>query len=349
MNCQLFDRYVFDYCEDRVSPALKDKIEEHLQDCTWCTSQVKLTCLENEFLGDKSDLPSLPEDFTARVMNKVTQSVQAEPAALTPVKANRFKLMDWALSSAVMGLIVLLVLVTPQFLPSFESGQVADQGMKGPAITGSGSKELNGGTLDTNSPPPAWDDSSSPPETPPTAPDSEVQTDSAVPEEPEQQQFNVAMINQVAPPSSFWKADADVPSRMGKNPAPAAEKAGPIAVMLQPDKIPAKFSLEKIVTVEPASVVEYHYADDRSRSLTIRVTSLLQQSKVMSLTSQPPAEYGNAPEIGISSANVQNLEVHYQLTINGQPYEISLNGTLPPEELGRLAESITFAETPLQH
>ena len=55
MKCQLFDRYLFDYCDDDLSPVLREKIDKHLQECSNCSNKVKLTVLENEVLRDNSD------------------------------------------------------------------------------------------------------------------------------------------------------------------------------------------------------------------------------------------------------------------------------------------------------
>ena len=82
MKCQLFDRYLFDYCDDDLSPVLREKIDKHLQECTNCSNKVKLTVLENEVLRDNSDLPLLAGDFTNRVMHQITNSGNAYPEAI---------------------------------------------------------------------------------------------------------------------------------------------------------------------------------------------------------------------------------------------------------------------------
>ena len=89
MNCQRYDKYIFDYCEDNLSPALKEQIDKHLQECYYCKNQVKLTHLENAVLGDKSDLPSLADDFTDRVMQHIVGFRQPSPCILLRIRRKR--------------------------------------------------------------------------------------------------------------------------------------------------------------------------------------------------------------------------------------------------------------------
>lgn len=71
MNCQQATKYIWDYCDNILSPSLGLRLEKHCEDCEECRRNLRLTRLENEVLSDSSALPPLSSGFTARVMSNL--------------------------------------------------------------------------------------------------------------------------------------------------------------------------------------------------------------------------------------------------------------------------------------
>ncbi len=78
MNCQQADKYIYEYCDARLSPELMQEFEEHLLNCEACTDLVILTRFENDAIHEcmTADM-EVDKNFTARVM-------AALPAATSP-------------------------------------------------------------------------------------------------------------------------------------------------------------------------------------------------------------------------------------------------------------------------
>lgn len=65
MNCQQIDRFIWDYCDNNLSPTMRSRIEKHLQYCAHCRNKVELTLMENEAMKSPDNMPSLSDNFTA--------------------------------------------------------------------------------------------------------------------------------------------------------------------------------------------------------------------------------------------------------------------------------------------
>lgn len=72
MNCQQISKYIYQYCEGKVSAELYNEITRHLQECNNCLYNYKLTKLENNVLSDQTDIPTLKSDFSLKVMTQIT-------------------------------------------------------------------------------------------------------------------------------------------------------------------------------------------------------------------------------------------------------------------------------------
>lgn len=113
MNCHQINQYLIRYSEDAVSPSLRILIAEHLEQCEACQKQYQLTLLENEALGDRSDLPQLGNGFTNRVMRSVAVGYPQRKA--TSARQGR-KTLTWVACAAVM---VMIGLYWPQISNAF--------------------------------------------------------------------------------------------------------------------------------------------------------------------------------------------------------------------------------------
>lgn len=343
MNCQLIDQYVFDYCENNVSPALREKIDHHLAECQRCSQQVNLTCLENEFLTDKSDLPDLPDDFTDKVMLKIRSSEQK--AAVVPfpqTKTGRVKFADLILTAAVMGLVVLLVIVTPQLIPSSPLTQVSER------QTPNQAEDI--GTLETGSGQDAAamkvpDDAGSAKSVPPTVKQESTAPSPAVttPEEPVMIALNDADISERA---YTFAADQAYPSRMGSDSVMDNKNSTAAMAPIHPVQLPDNFRLVEVYDTDDPAVDEliYNYTDERNRLLVIRISSTVSESEpaaLMMSQAEPVKEEAEASSSAEKTV-LDNLEVSFTVQVNDQDYEVTLNGALPADEMGTLAQNLKF-------
>ena len=47
MKCQHVNRYLYDFCDNSLSPDIQNQINNHLHECESCRLKVQLTQLEN--------------------------------------------------------------------------------------------------------------------------------------------------------------------------------------------------------------------------------------------------------------------------------------------------------------
>ena len=76
-------------------------------------------------LGDKSDLPSLADDFTDRVMQHIVGFRATQPLHSAENK-KKTRARGIALATAAVGLVMLMAILVPQILPFQKSAQIAD-------------------------------------------------------------------------------------------------------------------------------------------------------------------------------------------------------------------------------
>ncbi|MDR1615832.1 MAG: hypothetical protein LBR98_02290 [Syntrophomonadaceae bacterium] len=74
MNCQQFYKHLWDYADHNVPKSLEKTLDKHCLECENCARTYRLTVVENGVLQNKSDIPDLAEDFTARIMNTIYQN-----------------------------------------------------------------------------------------------------------------------------------------------------------------------------------------------------------------------------------------------------------------------------------
>ena len=71
MNCRQVDKYLYDYCDNVLSPDQRVSFDQHLADCHSCHQAVDQALLETSILREEWDTPDLPADFTSRVMERI--------------------------------------------------------------------------------------------------------------------------------------------------------------------------------------------------------------------------------------------------------------------------------------
>jgi len=377
VNCQLFDRYVFDYCDNNLSSALKMEMDKHRQECSRCNSQFMLTNLENQVLRDKSDLPVLADDFTPRVMQKI---FEADHAATLHLRWTRkpfpARVRKIALTSAVAGLLVFLAIFAPHIIPFQKGPQVADT----PSV-GIGNS--------SDSDPTAMEMRSASKMAKPEETSSTINYDQMSPRSLSSEEANISPAKESAPPVTtpdnssaadhasaelmmavtaepasdgsvpadsgtetadpplgvmYWKTgEAQSPSRQGGIPD-SDGKSDKVSDLPKPQQVPSSFTLTNVVNSNMDKndpIIEYHYTDKDNRLLVITLQNVknLDSIALMNKESQSLSE---APILA-GKASQPQVEVIYNIDVGGQAYQVTLNGTLSAEELGKLAETISFS------
>lgn len=131
MNCQQADKYIFEYCDGRLSPELLQEIEAHLLDCEVCSNLAMLTRMENEALKEAMTAAVLDmgEDFTGRVMASLTASAVPALTDIQIIKPGRFRrpAVYWAAAAAI---VLLLAASLPALLNNFSGVQNMEVAVK---------------------------------------------------------------------------------------------------------------------------------------------------------------------------------------------------------------------------
>jgi hypothetical protein len=74
MDCQQFYKHLWGYADHNIPKSLEKTLDKHCLECEDCARAYRLTVIENSVLQNKSDIPDLAEDFTAKIMNTVYQN-----------------------------------------------------------------------------------------------------------------------------------------------------------------------------------------------------------------------------------------------------------------------------------
>ena len=123
MNCQQVDKYIFEYCDGRLSPDYMQEIDEHLLDCESCVNLVMLTRIENEALKDPIGPPDydMGDNFTARVMASIANVNHTAPADIQIITPSRSrKPLAYFAAAAV---VLLLTVAMPGVFDAFKDTQ----------------------------------------------------------------------------------------------------------------------------------------------------------------------------------------------------------------------------------
>lgn len=122
MNCQQADKYIYAYCDARLSPDLVREFEEHLLGCEECRDLMVLIRMENEALLEALAADNLPLDdqFTARVMATLPAAAENMVPDNTPgIKPARIWRPAFYLA-ATAAVVLLLTAVTPGWFDNFK-------------------------------------------------------------------------------------------------------------------------------------------------------------------------------------------------------------------------------------
>lgn len=125
MNCRQVDKYLYDYCDNVLSPDQRVLFDQHLADCHSCRQAVDQALLETSILREEWDTPDLPADFTSRVM----ELIAAKPipqADLTSQNPKR-PWSRWFAGIAAAAAVLLMVVYAPGMIKNEKIINVADR------------------------------------------------------------------------------------------------------------------------------------------------------------------------------------------------------------------------------
>lgn len=125
MNCRQVDKYLYDYCDNVLSPDQRVLFDQHLADCHSCRQAVDQALLETSILREEWDTPALPADFTTRVMERVT-TVPIPQAGPTVAYIKR-PWTRWFMGITAVAAVLLMVLYAPGMMKNDNIINVADQ------------------------------------------------------------------------------------------------------------------------------------------------------------------------------------------------------------------------------
>ncbi|MDD3852107.1 MAG: zf-HC2 domain-containing protein [Syntrophomonadaceae bacterium] len=335
MKCQHVDRYIYDFCDNRLSPDIHNEIESHLRECEPCRLKAELTQLENEVLSDKSTIPALSGNFTDKVMENLSPRMSGTVAYHKTIPS-RFKISDLAWTAALMAIVLLMIVIAPQLIPGEKQLQVADQPeiiMKDEALVGNRANTVkivdSGKAVPGNSAEKQFFDCAGTVSEP---------TDKTS-KEPQQ----VAMaLNYSAPIANNQVTDnhteSATPSRKSVSAVPAPISAAPAnAEFPYPVNIPASYCFTNADRIDNRTA-QYSYRDAGQRELSVIVTNL--QSKSDDIKTAMLSDNLSRDEARVNPESNPN-EIVFE--INGVGYAATLSGNISVEEVKDLTKVLKFA------
>ena len=339
MKCQHVNRYLYDFCDNRLSPDVHDQIENHLRECKSCRLNAELTQFENEVLSDKSTVPPLSDNFTEKVM----ENLSLKMASSSVVKHNKisslFKTGNIAWTAALMAIVLLMIVIAPQVIPNEKQLQVADQAesnINGKALVKNRAKTFN--TMDNDkvdagiSTVREYNDSTEP---------SNKSTGKA---SAEKQQ--VAMDLKLTLPIT----DNQFTNNQSESALPSRKSVSTTSTSILNDPANAEFPYP--VNVPPAynftnadkidnRTVQYSFYDSEQKELSVIVTNL--QSKKDELNYLKAAAISDELSRNEISANPESNPGEMYFEINGVSYAAALSGNISSDEVNELMKVLSFA------
>lgn len=365
MNCRQVDKYLYDYCDNILNPEQRAQIEQHLEQCPDCRKLSDEALLESSILHEEWPIPALSDDFTARVMNRISSTaIPTSPVVIIPGLKNQSKWPRRLIYLSAMAAVLLMALYIPGMLKNQDFIHMADQEQNSPRVVNE--RIIAGQSLSDQNylKLPAglnWEEKineartkkaqeeTSPPDTSKTNTIPEVQT--------------------VTASHDAIKQSQDV------NIQAADVYATPQLIPVQPVNLPASYVL--LNKVDTAGASTYTFGTLESKELIINIAQLpLRQSGISSYSRGYIRETA-APETtekkelkldkqvadqsveeqsagGISSMDEAKAAVadvpatntmSYELEFNNQKFLLTISANLSPEELSILSRDLQLAST----
>ena len=129
MNCRQVDKYLYDYCDNVLSPDQRVLFDQHLADCHSCHQAVDQALLETSILREEWDTPDLPADFTSRVMEQIAaKPISQTGSTVNPAVANgKGSWKRWFAGVVAAAAVLLMVVYGPEMIKNEKIINVADR------------------------------------------------------------------------------------------------------------------------------------------------------------------------------------------------------------------------------
>ncbi len=347
MECQHFNRHIYNYCEGKVSPELRLTVEKHLSVCKSCHNHYRLTVLENEVLQNPDEIPALSPDFNARVMKAIRQQENLTTQRAISRPANKWWTRGKKISLSLTTCVALLLLCF--HISGFNPWAGKDLQVKNPTPqSGQLQRVAQGTSSNTNFSKDSKSKNYYKPDREVAAENITNSPDRAAESDKDNIEVQVQNQDQTGSTQSAPQTVNDsLTSRyygIDSGRAGSAEKAQSYAVLSPgfaiPANIPDRFRLveQNIYNLDNRTVYEY-ISQDGSERLTIEETIAAEQT--MQITS---IDYGKQDEVNKKAPDEQPSlsTVNKNIKINGREMTVVFRSNIPYDDLVILAENTTF-------
>ncbi|HOV42601.1 MAG TPA: zf-HC2 domain-containing protein [Syntrophothermus lipocalidus] len=341
MNCQQVDKMLYLFCDGRLHPYLRSQIEKHLENCPGCRNNLAITSMETEVLRLSDDIPPLSGDFCQKVMLRVTEGCGTEVYG-SRTKRNTFSELKNRFNPGIVGgivavLVLLALIIKSPVLSVFEYGQSsshlkhsADQSISVGSGQSPKAQQLTAGVRERKAEPGEAE----------TTADSEPQLN--------------------APDYGRASTDASTHGRSAPSFAPQVSATNMTSrfTVVRPYYIPAGYYLARAES-DTTGALSLIYATEDGSQVHVLVrptggddeTSPLVPSKMSTLSGSDSetvpgtvtkSSFVDSQQQARSEAGgAQNNEsvVSCTVYVDDQCYRIEVSGSLPVEELARIADS----------
>ncbi|HZK43555.1 MAG TPA: zf-HC2 domain-containing protein [Syntrophomonadaceae bacterium] len=302
MNCQLVNKHILDYCDNKLSPETKQLIEEHILDCATCKSAIDLCKAENAVLYN---LPILEPatDFTGKVMEVIESDI-----TLNTYNSGKSKKYYNRYLLALLPIAILVVfLITTNLPDNFKQNIISSQAE-------------NSENLITNSPPLA------------------EKQKITVPEITDKEEINHKMAtssdvlydNQVKNDPRVKQDNSNRSEELEKS---KEENFNHFNLTLQ--NVPDKFLLQEVIKNQDDTIT-YSYVDTlNENTLDISITKVIADEL-------PTNFEIASQELRILAANDPPNRLSKELEFNENSYIVTFESNLSEEEIVKLWSLITI-------
>ncbi|HWP98265.1 MAG TPA: zf-HC2 domain-containing protein [Syntrophomonadaceae bacterium] len=338
MNCQQATKYIWDYCDNRLSPTVSETLEAHCAECAACRRHLHLTRMENEVLQRSDNLPPLSPDFTERVMKNLAPTASAISRQSSKRKRKEQLRHKWlGASTAILGTLLLLLILPglfpkqtdpnlshqPPSLGQVGSGQSQTASVVKQPINSSKAGNANQAGMD--------------------------QADTSLTDGTDS-----GVLGSSGPRAGKTSSGDNPVSR-----SVIAAETSPNQEDINSYPFPVDFSTDyQMVSVNSIAnnSVDFQFTRPDSNVVLDVIVSRLDTSPTAkngtsekSTSTPEPApspmnatSLGAAPPASSDAAGQSNSIMSWSIEENGQAYRVTLNGNLKPQELAEVASSMKF-------
>lgn len=349
MNCQQIDKLVFEYCDNMLSPEMRLEVEKHLDICINCRRMVELSQLESSVLADKSMLPCLSEDFTARLMNIIgNKNTRSSKSSIMPANRKKWYRLPFYWSGALVAALIVLILNIPGILPkdyiNLDNNQIYNQSdnsrdinseIKSQELPETLMKKLEEPTKISST------DSQSMSITPDAVATGNNELDSSFDSE-QGNTMNRANTKQ-------FQLLESTPTRGEQKVSPLSDTAATTLAVykstyIHPQNLPAEYSIEKIVNADPQNIT-YIYRNKVNRNIVEIIITLQEEEAPTPENKVAATRYRTEqPEYNSEAESTAMNSLKNNINYNGDYFSVNIRSVIPAEELQKLAGEIEFKE-----